>query len=274
MTFAQTRPATRRYFPESPAIPGARRQWLTRGANFFVAYAEVEAGTALERDNPDEYFVYLSDGAAIVTAGEATLAIETGSVCIVPPGVSRILVTAPSRILRVFSRAATDLEPLAANAETYADGAPEVTPLKAWPAPIGGHGLKHYRLADFADRKMKMFRSANLMINIFNFDGPRDIDGLSPHHHDDFEQGSFAMTGDWIHSLRYPWSKKLSDWRDDEHLHIGSPSLLVIPATVIHTSRSVGQGDNQLVDIFSPPRRDFCEMGLVCNADDYPMPGE
>lgn len=274
MTSVQTRPASRQYFPDIPTGEGARQQWLMRAANFFVAYAEADAGTVLERDNADEYFVYLSQGAAAVTAGDTTLAIETGSVCIMPPGKSRIVLTQASKLLRVFSRAASDLEPLAVNAETYADGAPEVTPFAPWLEPFGGYGLKHYRIADYADRKMRMFRSANLMINIFDFDGPRDVDALSPHFHDDFEQGSFAMTGDWVHSLRYPWSKKLSDWREDEHLHIGSPSLLVIPATVIHTSRSVGEGINQLVDIFSPPRRDFCDMGLVCNADDYPLPGE
>lgn len=273
MTTAQVRPASRQYFPDAPPLPGEGRQWLMRAANFHVAYGEVEAGVVLERDNPDEYFVYLSEGAATIDAGSETLPIETGSVCVVPSGVSRIVVTAPSKLLRVFSRAAADLSPKAANAETYADGAPEVTPFAPWPEPFGGYGLKHYRIADYADRRMRMFRSANLMINIFDFDGPRDVTALSPHSHDDFEQGSFAMTGDWVHSLRYPWSKVLSDWRDDEHLRIGSPSLLIIPATVIHTSRSVGAGGNQLVDIFSPPRRDFCDMGLVCNADDYPLPG-
>lgn len=273
MSFVQTRPASRQYFPDAVPLDDVGRQWLMRSANFVVAYAEVEAGTVLERDNPDEYFVYLAEGAARLTAGDQAFDGGAGELFIVPPGQSRIQTTAPSRILRVFSRAVTDL-PVPANAAVYADGAPEVAPFASWPAPYGGYALRRYRLADYADRKMRLFRSANLMINVFDFDGPRDIEALSPHYHDDFEQGSFGMTGEWVHSLRYPWSKKLLDWREDEHLRIGSPSLLVIPATVIHTSRSVASGPNQLVDIFSPPRRDFCEMGLVNNADDYPMPGE
>ncbi len=273
MSFVQTRPASRQYFPDAAPLEGVGRQWLMRSANFIVAYAEVEAGVVLERDNPDEYFVYLAEGAARLTAGDQAFDGAGGELFIVPPGESRIETTAPSRILRVFSRAVTDL-PVPANSDVYVDGGPEVAPFAPWPAPFGGYALRRYRLADYADRKMRLFRSANLMINVFDFNGPRDIEALSPHYHDDFEQGSFGMTGEWVHSLRYPWSKKLADWREDEHLKIGSPSLLVIPATVIHTSRSVAPGPNQLVDIFSPPRRDFCEMGLVNNADDYPMPGE
>jgi len=42
-------------------------------------------------------------------------------------------------------------------------------------------------------------------------------------------------------------------------------------ATVIHTSRSTAPGNNQLVDIFSPPRRDFCDLGYVCNGAEYPV---
>lgn len=63
-------------------------------------------------------------------------------------------------------------------------------------------------------------------------------------------------------------------WRVDEAIEVSSPSLTVIPARAIHTSRNL-HDDSWLVDIFAPPRADFARRpGLVCNAKEYPMPPE
>ena len=65
----------------------------------------------------------------------------------------------------------------------------------------------------------------------------------------------------------------LDVWREDEHAHVASPSLTVIPPPSTHTSRGMEAGLNQLIDIFSPPRADFSKQpGWVLNADDYPEP--
>lgn len=98
---------------------------------------------------------------------------------------------------------------------------------------------------------------------------------MSPHSHDDFEQGSPAVQGTYLHHLRDPWVPDMTTWRDDEHGTVGSPSLLIIPPRVVHTTQSVGVGPKELVDIFAPPRADFSLMaGAVCNADEYPLPAE
>ncbi len=251
--------------------------WLTRGANFVVAVTQARAGSVLSRDtHPDEYMVYLVDAPAVIEAGGKRIEAKADSLTIVPPGASLITLSASGQVVRVFSTRATDLADAASNAALYADGAPDVAPLKDWPDPVGGFGLRHYQLSEHtkADSNMRIFRSSNLMINIMT---PRlvarDVRKLTPHSHADFEQGSLSLAGNWVHHMRYPWTPDMTTWKEDEHIEMGSPSLLVIPPKVIHTSRNVNDGGSALVDVFAPPRMDFSlKPGMVCNAADYPMP--
>ena len=82
-----------------------------------------------------------------------------------------------------------------------------------------------------------------------------------------------VIGGEYMHHLRWPWTANLADWREDQHELCGTPSVCVIPPKAIHTSAAVDPGVNLLIDIFSPPRRDFSEVeGWVLNADEYPMP--
>jgi mannose-6-phosphate isomerase-like protein (cupin superfamily) len=114
-----------------------------------------------------------------------------------------------------------------------------------------------------------MVQSTNLSINWVEYDGPRDRSTLSPHTHRDFEQGSLVLQGRFVHHLRVPWGADADQWRQDEHLEAGSPSLLVIPAGTEHTTEGVGEGPHLLIDLFSPPRADFIARGMVANAGDY-----
>ena len=248
-----------------------------RGANFVVAVTQASAGTELARDNnPDEYMVYLVDTAAVIEAGKERIEACADSLTIVPPGASRVTLSGAGQVVRVFSAKASDLASAAGNAGLYAAGAPEVAPLQAWPDPVGGFKLRNYLVSEHtkADSNMRIFRSSNLMINIMTArQVARDVHKLSPHSHADFEQGSLAISGDWVHHMRYPWTVDMTTWKEDEHIEMGSPSLLVIPPKVIHTSRNVNDGGSALIDIFAPPRMDFSSKpGMVCNAAEYPMP--
>lgn len=273
MTYAAT--CDRMY--QSPAqLAEAQGTWITRGANFVVCVSRVAAGDVLSRpNNPDESIVFLPDVAASIEAGGERIEAEANSVTIVPPGGSRVAVKGAGQVVRVFSSRAADLAAKASNAAAYREGAPGCAPLVPWPEPVGGYRLRHYRVAEYdrPDSQMRIFRSTNLMINVLKRRPvARDVSKLSPHSHADFEQASLAVEGTYMHHMRWPWDKDMNTWREDQHAEMASPSVLVIPPKVIHTSRNINAA-GWLIDIFSPPRLDFsAKPGLVCNADEYPLP--
>jgi hypothetical protein len=280
MTTQSTSATFARYDAMQPQFEGdGEKTWITRGANFVVAVSEIKAGVSLARaDQADEYMVFLVDVGATIQAGSERIAAQAASLTIVPPGASSVTATGDGQIVRVFTALSTDLLALASNAAVYANGAPDVAPLVPWPEPPAGYQLRHYVLDEYTKpgTNMRIFRSRSLMLNIMT---PRmvarDVSKLSPHSHVDFEQGSLAVTGNWVHHLRYPWTADLNDWKADEHVEMGNPSLLVVPPKVIHTSRNTNDGGAWLVDIFAPPRVDFSGApGKVANEAEYPMPGD
>jgi hypothetical protein len=263
-----------------PQIDDANgRTWLTRGANFIVAYTLANPGATLVRKGQlDEYVLLIESPEpwVLVTAGGETVEVGGEHIVFVPPGDSRIELPQGGEVVRLFTSESEDLAVLCSNAQTYAKGAPHIPPLVRWPEPPGGFKIRKYSLNVPAQegRFGRIWRCTTFMVNVFEPAAPRDPNKLSPHFHDDFEQCSLAMGGSFVHHLRWPWTAKLSDWRDDEHMTCPAPSVAVIPAKAIHTSASVAPGTgNLLVDIFSPPRKDFSDMaGWVLNADDYPAP--
>lgn len=270
--------------PQDISEDGLARTWITRGGNFAVCVSEVKPGAMLAReDNPDEYMVILPPHAASVAieAGREMIAAEPDSLTIVPPGPSRIVARSAGTIARIFSKASTDIMALAVNDSVYADGAPELAPVDLWPEPVGGYKLRHYPLAQYLDPKgdriqPRCFRSTNMMVNLFgHFFTRRATNSLSPHWHEDFEQASLCFDGIWKHHIRYNWGADLSTWAPDDHSDTPTPSVIVIPAFAIHTSRDVGEDGpaSSLYDIFCPPRMDFAaKPGFVINENEYPLP--
>lgn len=255
----------------------ASRTWLTRGQNFLVAYTEAKSGAALERaGHPDEYVLMLPDRdtPATVEAGDDRREVSGYSLVVVPPGDSRVTLPSGGRAVRITTTRAGDLAALCANAEAYREPNPVIPPFEPWPAPADGYRIRVYSLdvPPEPGRFGRIFRCSTLMVNVLDPQmGPRDTARLSPHHHDEFEQGSLALDGAFTHHLRWPWTTNLDNWREDQHALCRSPSLTVIPPPAIHTSRGMEEGLNQLVDIFAPPREDFSnQAGWVLNADEYP----
>ena len=261
--------------PPGVIEPG-RRAWITRGANFVIDISQAEAGATLSRtEQPDEYMLLLPDAPAQVQAGDQTVSAEPDSLLIVPPGRSTVTMARAGLVMRVFSSHARDMLAMASNQQPYAQARHDVAPLRTWPVPIGGFGLRCYRLADHVAEgsKMRIFRCQHLMINVLTRrDQARDVRAMSPHSHADFEQGSTTLYGTFEHHLRHVWASDMTRWRPDEHLRTGSPSVTVMAPGVIHTSNNLGDVPAWLVDVFAPPRVDFSRQpGMVCNAADYPM---
>lgn len=255
---------------------GGGRTWIARAANLVLSYTEAKAGETLDRPGQaDEYTVLVnSDAAPIrIVAGGETVDVDEEALVVVPPGDSSIEALADGPIIRVFSIFNEDLRDAALNAAAYAEPDLRATPLAPWPDPVDGFRLRVYKLADtpIAEGRFgRIFRTTTVMINFLAEEpGPRNPLKLSPHHHDDFEQISLALKGRFIHHIRYPWGPDSSQWREDEHREIKTPSICIIPPPTVHTTQGIGE-HQQLVDIFAAPRVDFSESGWVLNAADYP----
>lgn len=257
------------------------KTWMARGQNPIVAVSEAEEGAVFERKNqPDEYVLILPDAetSARITAGGETKDIDGFTLTIVPPGDSTIEIAGAGQVIRLFTSQSRDLADKTANADGYREPHPHIPPFKPWPAPPEGYKIRSYSLdvPEEEGRFGKIWRCTTFMVNVFPpQNGPRDPSKLSPHHHDEFEQCSLVIGGEYEHHLRWPWTANIAEWRDDDHEKCGAPSVTVIPPKAIHTSAAIDPGVNLLIDIFSPPREDFSKMeGWVLNADEYPMPPE
>jgi hypothetical protein len=252
---------------------------VVRAQNVILIHTDARDGDDLDNGTLEgELAIVVTDHspAFTVLTGDGATKVDSAGLVVVPPGASRISVHGDGPLVRLVEATEAAWRDRVANADAYAENHPRVALLERWPAPAEAR-VRFYPLSEVpADPKRfgRIFRTRSFMVNFLpQQDGPRDPHKLSPHHHDDFEQLSLAVQGEYVHHIRTPWVPDRSTWREDEHVRIGSPSVTIIPPPTVHTSEASDPGVNQLIDIFSPPRVDFSEKpGWVLNADDYPMP--
>ena len=259
----------------APTTSVGQREWTIRAQNFAISIAWLAAGQVL-RQKPitDEHAILaIGDMAFDVSAGgESSAVVDEPSFVVVPAGSSIIKARAGGFVMRVFSARAASVVDRATNSDRYSAPDPRVAALPE--VATGGPGtLRVHPLSAVPSdpaRFGRIFRTDSLLINWFAAEsGPRDTAALTPHEHDDFEQASVTLAGEYVHHLRSPWTANLDEWRPDEHVQVTSPSITIIPPGILHTTRAVSRGSNELIDVFAPPRADFIARGWVLNQSDY-----
>nr|WKF56358.1 hypothetical protein HUO10_000813 [Paraburkholderia busanensis] len=250
--------------------PGA----VARGQNFFVQWLQGD-GAAFNATSPREMFLLLPEDGAEVRVGDGPARQVPGrSVCVVPAGDVSVRPAQGGRAVLIASARADLAADAACNAGDY-----EVPDARIVSSDAGyrrTHGVGELQIIGIDDitppadkPRLKMLQTDTLSINWVEYQDARDRSKLSPHSHAEFEQGSLAIEGHFIHHLRVQWGPDANAWRDDEHLEAGPASMIAVPVQLIHTTEGVGAGRHLLIDVFSPPRHDFIGKGWVANAADY-----
>jgi hypothetical protein len=253
--------------------PGLRHR-RGRGQNFLVDWIEAQGAPGdCTLHSADEMLLLLpAAGATLEGEGERVDA-PGRSICILPPGRFRIALGTAGLAIALRTGCPEAERQTSLNAGAYAPPNPRVAPVgPAWKR-TGRRGIAVVEVDNMpraAGRpRLKMLQSATMSINWVEYEGMRDRTQLSPHSHDDFEQGSLAIFGGYVHHLRTPWGPDATAWREDVHMPVPEGSLTVIPPGLIHTTEGVGEGRHLLIDIFAPVRSDFVEKGWIANAGDY-----
>lgn len=262
--------------PQTAVATGdGAKVWSARGQNFLVRYVELASNASLDWDEVRGFVLISPVEQAVVEVdvGGDVVRLDGRGIIVVPPGKSRISTKEAVVVVAVLDTVDASTGEEAVNAGSYAQSHPRVALLAdnaPTPQCLTAYPLSSYPAED--GRFGTIFRTHTLMINFLDDQvGPRDPEKLSPHHHDDFEQGSLTIQGKWRHHIRTPWTTKQSQWREDVHTTVEGPSLTIIPPPTVHTSQGLGNEINLMIDLFSPPREDFAAKGWVVNAEDFPQ---
>lgn len=261
-----------------PEFLGGHRHWLMRGQNFWLEWVELsDAADGFHVESEDELLVIAPSGTLRIEAAKGGLSsvdVPAHSVAILPPGRYSISGGSSAQCAVLASQRMDIGSRRVLEARAYDPPDPRILPVgKPYRRKQRSGAIQVLDIGKVMASKdkprLKMLQTETLSINIVEYGGPRNRAELSPHSHDAFEQGSLAIAGGFVHHLRTPWGSDADRWREDEHLQARSPSLLVVPVEMIHTTEGTGEGHHFLVDLFSPPRNDFIGKGWVANAGDY-----
>jgi hypothetical protein len=269
------RPGSLTALSQAPAhrLDGGVTLRRARGQNFVIDWIEGAAGAFFTSRTSGETMVIAAGGeGALLRHAGSEIAMPGRTIAILPAGETLIGFGQTATLIRLsgVGALADGVEP--ANAADYATPDTAVTAPGTPSTPrLPGIRLQSIDLLKApADKpRLKMLRSADISINWVEYHGLRDRTALSPHDHADFEQGSLAITGDFLHHLRVPWGPDATQWQDDRHVEAPAASLMIIPPRVIHTTEGLGEGHHLLLDVFCPPRADFLAKAWIANAADY-----
>lgn len=262
---------------QPPDAAGSATHWTGRGQNFATSwYRAGPAGFRTQVESVDEVMVIVLDGSVGISSAGTRAEAPSRSICILPPKAWQLDLM-PGVTCVVLCSLRDDAKANAVNESAYAEADPRIAPVgEAWRTLRAGTDMRIFSIDSVSASKdkprLKMLQTSTMSINWVEYEGPRDRHALSPHSHTAFEQGSLALAGDFVHHLRVEWGEDADAWREDQHAQLGSPSLMVVPVGMIHTSEGVGQGHHLLIDVFSPPRADFIAKGWVANSSDYAAP--
>jgi hypothetical protein len=261
-----------------PEALGGHNHWLMRGQNFWLEWVELSGSAGSFHVESEDELLLIAHGGALRTDASAgtrpAVQVPGHSVAILPPGRYGIAGEPSARCVVLASHRPDVAGRRVLQAQAYERLDPRIAPTgKPYRRKSTSGTIQVLDIAQVMASKdkprLKMLQTETLSINIVEYAGPRNRAELSPHSHATFEQGSLAIAGDFVHHLRVTWGSDADQWREDEHLLAPSPSLLVVPVDMIHTTEGVGEGHHFLVDLFSPPRADFIGKGWVANAADY-----
>lgn len=257
----------------TPDTESASRSFACAG-NFTVEWL---AGPSrlLDIRSGNEMLLVASGSGGTIVGEHGSAAFPPMSVCILPAGGHTVSISGAGLVL-VLATGRPDLDPgEALNADAPRD--PRITPIGTPFSRQAPLRTPHVLPIDGimqpeGNKRIRFIQTETMSINLVRYSGPRGKGALSPHAHDDIEQGTLAISGDYIHHLRKPWGADAAQWVEDAHHPAGPGSILLIPPEIIHTTEGVGAGEHFLLDIFAPPRRDFIAKGWVANALDYSAP--